>query len=179
MLRWQLVAITGLLSPFAAIAIKPSGYSFYMFSPAITTNFIDRARLLGANALLLLGLAVSVTAALVLVREGIRQRNLWQLFWLVVILLHPLQQPVFLEKLNARLNYLWYDHVSKLGVIGKREQEVATLLGAPSHKHSTSYPSGERYTIWKYKLIPIYWLGSTCEVVFVAGRACNVEPNAD
>jgi len=142
--------------------------------PATPPSAFDRARLLAANGLLVAGLIVSAVAAIGLCVVAARKKQWGYLLFPVLVVLHPLLQPVFLEQLDTHLNYRWYGRVLALDIIGKGEDEVEALIGAPSWR-----TTGNGYTIWKYKPLPIYWLGSAGEVVFVEGLVRNIEANDD
>jgi hypothetical protein len=155
-----------------------------MFYPATPGTEAGRLRLLLANTLLVSAAAGGALSALGLSLAAIRRRKWTYLLAPLAILLHPLVQPVFFERADTYFNVRWRDEVLAAKIVGKQSADVLALLGRP--RSEVSEPAlvslGEvrpAYTIWRYKPLPFYWMGSSGEVVFVDGRVRNVEANDD
>jgi hypothetical protein len=166
--------VAALVLPVVAMMVKPTDYSFYMFHPATPDSDADRFRLLIANGVLIAAAVGGALSALWLCVRGVRRRKWLGVLAPVVIALHPLLQPVFLEEADTYLNYRWRDRVGSLGLVGKPPAEVRALLGGPD-----AIVREATYTIWEYKPLPWYWLGSKGQLFFVAGRVRSVDANDD
>lgn len=184
-----LLFVAGTLSSFAAIVLRPSQYSFYMFLPATPDTTAAHLRLIVGNIVLVAGFVVALSAAATLVWRGLRVKRPLRFLLLVVVFGNPIHQPIFLESLDTHVNNRWRDKAEQLGVVGKTPNEVRQLLGKPSYEW-TETPRvldatgktiwrGETYTGWDYHVLPFYWMGSKCQVFFVDGKVRNFEANDD
>ena len=172
--------LVGALSPLLAVLVKPEGYSFYFFFPALPVTITGRLRLVAGNTVLVLGFAVSLIASLALLMRGIRLRKYLYSLPPLLVFANPFQQPIFLESLNDHLNQAWRDRVTSLQLIGKTPDDVRRLLGSPIEvgvgntraDHDTGNVTwhGEPYTKWYYHPLRVYWVGARCRVFFVNGR---------
>ena len=165
---------TGSILPFVAVFLKPENYSFYMFFPADPPTLAARIRLTSANVLLASACAVAAMAALWLLAVGLRSRRVHYFLPAIVVFLNPLLQPVFLERFDTYMNYRWWHRASAASLVGKSEEEVRRVLGAPSVV--SSFEDGIE---WDYKPLPFYWVGSKGQVFFWNARVSSLEPNDD
>jgi hypothetical protein len=170
--RWLLLAAC--LGPLVALMVKPTNYSFYMFYPARPPSLLERSQLAAANILLGASAAIGVVAALAMAVRGWRQRQWLHTLAPLVVVFHPFLQPVFFERLDTALNYRWYGKAVNASVIGMTEAEVRAVLGEPAR--ILDFPPG---TLWEYDPLPIYFLGSSGQLFFTAGRVRSIDPNDD
>jgi hypothetical protein len=131
--QWRFLFIAGVLSPLAAVAIKPLEFGFYMFSPATPGSILDRTRLFVADSILVIGFLICALVSVRAVFVAIKKRKPYYLLIPVVIFFHPLLQPVFLERADTVLNRRWGSKARELQVVGRSEKEVRSLLGSPTH----------------------------------------------
>ena len=99
--------VLAMVAPIVALVMLPDGYGFYVFLPATPPVALDRIRVHAANATLLFAAACGVIAAIAAIAHAIRRRKWQYLIAPVVILLHPILQPVFFERADTSLNYRW------------------------------------------------------------------------
>jgi len=177
------VFVTTLWSPILALVLKPSGYSFYMFTPATPHSTLEQVLLLAANLMLVLGFAFGLLAALTLTWRGLRSKRYLRLSCLVVILAHPIYQPIYLTSLDTYLVYRWRDRAELLHLVGMTPAEVRTLMGKPSSERTSTSGihdtggkvtrHGESYICWAYKPLPFYFVGGKLRVFFFDGKVRN------
>ncbi len=185
----MIIFITASLSPIFAITVLPPNYSFYMFFPATPNSAFDRFRLTAANAFLILGFAVSLITSIIIVVKGLKGRKYLAVVCPLVVMVNPLQQPVFLESLDTYLNYQWRNRAKAQQIIGKTPVEIVALYGKPIREWSEAPKvvdrdgmvtwQGEKYTGWEYQPLPFYWCGSRFQIFFVNGKVENFEANDD
>jgi hypothetical protein len=161
--------VVAMLVPFLAIAVKPSDYSFWMGVPAVPLRAFDRARLACANGLLAGAFGLAAASALVLFAGGRRRGRRAGLVAPLLVVLHPLFQPVVFERLDASLAERWRARTEGGAVAGKKPSDVEKALGRPSRRRS----DGPRVE-WDYSFLPFYWLGRRGRVVFVGDRAQSI-----
>ena len=171
---WLVVFAVGALTPVAAILLKPQNYSFYMFGPAVPPTSTDRVWLGAANVLLVVAFVSISIAAVRLGVVAFRERRWGFLLLPVIVLLHPLLQPVFLENLDTYLNRQWRASAEAAGLAGMTESEVRATIGEPASTH----PFGAG-ALWVYDPLPVYWFGSSCQVFFKDGHVTYFEANND
>ena len=184
-----LAFIIGTLSPFLALIVKPQHYSFYMFLPATPETSFEKLQLITGNSLLVFGFMLALLAATFIAVRGARKRNFITLLCPIVVLANPLQQPIFFESLDTRMNYLMRDKAEELQIIGKTPEQVRQLLGK-ANEYGPNTPKiidpdgkvtweDDTYITWEYQPLPFYWLGSRFQVFFVDGKVRNYEANDD
>jgi hypothetical protein len=123
---------------------------------------------------LVAALVITTASVFHFVIVGCRQRR-WPLVLApLLVLLHPLLQPVFLERLDTELNYRWRDEVVTQHLVGKSEGDVVGALGRPTG--ARPYGTGK---LWEYKPLPFYWFGSCGQLFFVNGRVQAYDANDD
>ena len=163
--KWWILFALGLLCPLL-LPLLPSVRSLASYT-------------LLAQIVSILALVITTVAMARVIAYGFNIRN--PLYFLAVIpfLLHPVFQPALFESLDTGLNYRWSHGADKLGLRGKTEAEVSHILGRPSRIVKVPENAQPLYTIFEYKHLPFYWIGSTGHIVFKKGRVVYVGPGQD
>lgn len=172
--NWRALWVAAIVLPIVAVFLLPPHYSFYMFHPATPGSPFEHVRLWVANGVLVVAAAAGICSAIAWTVLAFRRRKWLYLLAPALIVLHPILQAVYFEDLDTYLNYRWYGRAMALRIMGKAPSEVVALLGEPSSVYREP-----THTMWRYKPLPFYWIGSTGEVVFENDRVQYIEANDD
>jgi hypothetical protein len=130
--------------------------------------------LVGTGLFLLTTLPFILPVAFFLVREGPPLPRWKTVLWvgvpvLVFLLVHPLGQLLTLGPVDRAIRNGWCERARQEHLVGKTEQEVRALFGAPNH---VSQRAGG--TRWGYAPIPFLILSDDFRVFFKDGKVAEL-----
>lgn len=96
-------------------------------------------------------------------------------FLVATVAVNPIAQVFFLEPFDAHRGDVLASEASNAGLVGMSAEQARATLGEPD---SVSYiESGT--TLWAYKQLPGYWLGSSFQVFLRDDAVTGFEANDD
>jgi hypothetical protein len=102
-------------------------------------------------------------------------RKAWLAIVVLSVLANPLLQRVYLEGLDSSRGQAFQARALSLGLVGSSSERALAAFGKPSY----TWPLSSGSTIWGYKQVPGYWLGSHFQVSVRDGIITSIEPNDD
>ena len=109
-------------------------------------------------------------------RSRTRRRIAWCAAFLVAtVAVNPIAQFFFLEPFDAHRGHVLASEASNSGLVGMNAEQARAMLGTPDSVHH--FESGT--TLWAYKQVPGYWLGSSFQVFFRDNAVTGFEANDD